>query len=121
MKYVCKECEKSFNLDSPPKLCPYCGCKDVGNKSRITAEQLITDYKESKTKMTNMQKQLNKLMEEFIPIYLESEKIYSNLKVYKSRGIITDKELPIREKPIIQSLVHKYPDISSKVKEKEDK
>lgn len=119
MKYTCQDCEKSFSLDTAPKMCPFCGSEKVGNKGRITAEQLITDYKALQVEMDNLQKQLDELALKYIPLYLNSAKIRAMLGVYKSRKVITAKEMPDAKNRIIQFLVNKYPDIVAKVKEKD--
>ena len=118
MKFTCQKCEKSFSLDEAPKLCPFCGSDKVGNKGRFTAEQLITDYNNLQVEMDKLQKQLDKLASEYIPIYLKSAKIRATLGVYKSRKVIKDPEMPKVKNSIIQCLVTKYPDLVNELRAK---
>lgn len=50
----------------------------------------------------------------------QSAKLKTMLGVYKSRKVITDKEIPETKKRIIQCLVPKYPDIVNAYKEQND-
>lgn len=119
MKFTCQKCNQSFSLSVTPKLCPFCGSDKIGSKGRFTVEQLIVDYNNLQVKMNELQKHLDKLASEYIPLYLESAKIRATLGVYKSRNVLKDDEMPKTEKQIIQCLVSKYPDIVAKVKEKD--
>ena len=119
MKFTCQKCEKSFSLDEAPKLCPFCGSDKVGNKSRLTVEQLITDYKALQVEMDNLQKQLDELALKYIPLYLKSAKIRATLGVYKSRKVITDAEMPKVKNQIIQCLITKYSDLVNQLRDKE--
>ena len=121
MKFTCQKCNQSFSLDATPKLCPFCGSDKVGSRGRFTVEQLITNYNIIQDKIMKLQKQLDNLAYEYIPLYVESTKIRSLLGVYKSRNVLTDDEMPKTEKQIIQCLVAKYPELVTKSKaEKKD-
>lgn len=120
MKYSCQDCKKSFSLEEAPKVCPFCGSDKIGSKSKFATEQMITEYTELQEKMDTMQSQLDVLAAEYIPTYLKSAKLKTMLGVYKSRKVITDKEIPETKKRIIQCLVPKYPDIVKAYKEQNE-
>lgn len=101
MRYVCNSCNKQFSTSEKSKCCPYCMSIDIEYTGKASAIKMINKYNELESKM-------NDLMENYIPLYLESETIRATLRTYKSRGIITEKEFPVKKRPQIQAMVSEY-------------
>lgn len=101
MRFTCKSCGKNYNLPSDIKCCPYCGSAKIVAAGKASAEEMIKEFNSLSAKM-------DKLMQQYIPLYLESECILSKLRVYKRRKIISPEELPERKTYNMQAMLSEY-------------
>lgn len=101
MRFVCESCGKSFSLDAIAKCCPYCMSTDIEQSGKSRALKKLEEY-------NRLSAQMDELMEKYIPLYLEAETIRSTLRTYKSRGIITEEEMPVKKKPQILARLSEY-------------
>lgn len=101
--YACKSCGISFQLAYEVKFCPYCGSEMIGvdGKARTTALGMIEEHNKL------MSKALEKF-DEYAQIYAQIETIRSTLRTYKSRGLITEEEMPPLKKPLLSEYVSRY-------------
>lgn len=101
MRYICNACEKRFTLDSGAKCCPYCMSTDIELTGKASALKMLKQY-------NDLSAQMDELMEKYIPLYLEAETIRSTLRTYKSRGIISNEEMPVKKKPQMLAKLSEY-------------
>ena len=102
MKYVCNACNKTYSVNEESKFCPYCGSHKIERTGRKSALNMLNTYNELKAKMDKI------IEEEFMPLYLEAECIRDTLRVYKMRGLITEEELPKKERDALMNKLSEY-------------
>lgn len=97
-QYKCLACGASFKTEFDARLCPQCGSSDVRldldhyQKARDTAVELIEKH-------NSLMKKALKKFDEYQELYAEVELVRSTLRTYKSRGIISDEEMPSIVRP----------------------
>lgn len=101
MRIICNSCGKTFSVDNKPKCCPYCASKNVEPTGKASAMVMLEKY-------NDLDKQMNDLIEKYIPLYLESERIRATLRTYKARGIISEAEMPLKKRPQILARLSEY-------------
>ena len=103
MKYICNACKKHFSAATKTAgHCIYCGSDMLEPASRSVAMKKVQEYKAIEAKMKRI------MDEEYIPLYLEAETIRAHLRTYKSRGIITQNDLPDIQKPNLMKMLSAY-------------
>ena len=102
MKYICNNCNKTYSAKEEAVFCPYCGSHKIERTGRKSALDMLNKYNELKTKMDKI------IEEEFLPLYLEAEYIRDTLRTYKMRGLITEEEMPVKEKYNLHSKMSEY-------------
>lgn len=88
-------------MQEQPQFCPFCASAKIEPTGRASALKMLENYNE-------LDRQMNELIEKYIPIYLEAERIRSTLRTYKSRGILTEAEMPVKKRPQILATLSEY-------------
>lgn len=104
MRYICSHCDEQFSVKGKaPKLCPYCGNENVVvvSKSKDTALKLIAEC-------NALTEQIDDLMDQYAPLYLERECILAKLRAYKYRGVISAADMPKVGRYQIQAKLSDY-------------
>ena len=102
MKYVCKKCNGTHSTREESKFCPYCGSTKIERTGRESALDMLDRY-------NNLQKSMDMIIEEkYLPLWAEAEYIRATLRTYKSRGLITEEEMPKKEKYSLHDKLSEY-------------
>lgn len=89
MKYVCRNCAETFSSTKMPKYCPFCLADNIGYAGKAREKAL-----EKIDKVNKLTAQIDDLMQQYKPLYLEREYLLGTLRTQKHRGIITEEEMP---------------------------
>ncbi len=104
-KYICRSCNSEFRIGVKPSVCPACGSDNIYNVSHLiareTAVQLIEELNELKPK-------LETAFSAYAQLYGRYEAIRITLRQYKKRGIVSEDEVPVIEKPLLREKLKEY-------------
>ena len=101
MRFICNACGTAYNLSIESMFCPCCGSPNVERTGRASALKRIERYNELVT-------QMSALIEQYVPLYAEATKIRNTLKVDRSRGLISDNEMPPVYKQLLSEHTQNY-------------
>lgn len=102
--YLCGNCGASFRLASKPNYCPACGADRVLRNDLKGRKYAL----EQAARLLELKPQLEKAFGEYAELYGEMEAIRITLRQYKRRGIITESEIPVIEKPNLAEKLREY-------------
>lgn len=105
IRYKCLDCDKEFKMDSKIMYCPYCASVHIEDMQHIqaknTAKAKIID-------LLQLQEKMNQKYSEYAELYAQSESLLQVLRCYKKRGIITNEEIPVLNKPKLADALKEY-------------
>ena len=97
-RYICDSCKAIFSSKQAVKLCPSCGSKNIEvlpedhSRAKVTAAKLLKEHE------ILLQKTLKKY-DEYANLRAKLESVRIQLRLYKSRKVITEGEMPSIKKP----------------------
>ena len=101
MRFICNCCGRVFSVKEKPMGCPYCMSQTIELTGKSSALKMLKKYNE-------LSEQMDNLMKQYEPLYLEAERIRSTLRTYKARGILTAEEMPKKKRVQLLSKLSEY-------------
>lgn len=101
MRFKCNSCGQAFNFKQEIRCCPICTSTNIERTGKANALKMLNEY-------NDLSSQMEVLMEKYIPLYLEAERIRSTLRQYKVRGLITAEEMPPKQRVNITAMLSDY-------------
>lgn len=105
MKYKCLDCYKEFKTDSRVAYCPHCASSHIEDVRHIQAKNTA---KEKALELLKLKEKIDEKYAEYVSLYVQAESLLQVLRQYKHRGIITDEEIPVLNKPKLSEALKEY-------------
>lgn len=93
-KYYCPDCKVTFSSSVEPRFCLHCGSAKVQRDmqaARAKADALLKSVQ-------HLTSEIEQVWEMLIPLLAERADKMNSLRQYKTRGVITQEEIPTIER-----------------------
>lgn len=105
-RYYCQSCGMEHIFSHPPKFCPDCGNMNTmvkdNRKARETALRKIDELKTED--IPAMESIFSSYMAQRVAVEVKMQ----TLRTYKRRGIVSEEEMPVLERPRLQEKLAEY-------------